>query len=67
MTNFQIQATYQDGVAEHFGIRGFPFWVIVDHHGKIITRLSGSYTEEQFQIILANTLKHDKNAYADHH
>ena len=50
----------QDGVAKHFGIRGFPFWVIVDHHGKIITRLSGSYTEEQFEIILANTLQHDK-------
>ena len=50
----------QDGVAKHFGIRGFPFWVIVDHHGKIITRLSVSYTEEQFEIILANTLQHDK-------
>jgi len=57
----------QDGVAKHFGIRGFPFWVIVDHHGKIITRLSGSYTAEEFQIILANTLQHDKNEYSDHH
>lgn len=57
----------QDGVAKHFGIKGFPFWVLVDHHGKIITRLSGSYTAEQFQIILANTLQHDKNTYINHH
>ena len=24
-------------------------------------------TEEEFQIILANTLQHDKNVYSDHH
>ena len=47
------------GVAQHFGIRGFPFWVLVDSSGKIVTRLSGSYTQEQFEIILSNLIKYD--------
>ena len=51
----------QDGVAQHFGIRGFPFMVLIDNKGKIITRLSGSYNTEQFEIILANTIRHDKS------
>ena len=48
------------GVAQHFGIRGFPFWVLVDSSGKVVTRLSGSYTKEQFEIMLSNLIKYDK-------
>ena len=47
------------GVAQHFGIRGFPFWVLVDSSGKVVTRLSGSYTKEQFEIMLSNLIKYD--------
>ena len=35
--------------------------VLIDNKGKIITRLSGSYNAEQFEIILANTIRHDKS------
>ena len=49
-----------NGVAQHFGIRGFPFWVLIDSNGDIITRLSGSYTKDQFEIILSNLVKYDK-------
>ena len=48
------------GVAQHFGIRGFPFWVLIDSKGDIVTRLSGSYNKEQFEIILSNLNKYDK-------
>ncbi len=51
----------QDGVLQHFGVRGFPYMVLIDNKGKIITRLSGSYNAEQFEIILANTIRHDKS------
>ena len=47
------------GVAQHFGIRGFPFWVLIDSDGDIVTRLSGSYTKDQFEIILSNLEKYD--------
>ena len=49
------------GVAQHFGIRGFPFWVLVDSNGEVVTRLSGSYTQEQFEIILSNLIKYDND------
>ena len=49
-----------NGVAQHFGIRGFPFWVLIDSNGDIVTRLSGSYTKDQFEIILSNLVKYDK-------
>jgi len=49
-----------NGVAQHFGIRGFPFWVLIDSNGEIVTRLSGSYTKDQFEIILSNLDKYDK-------
>ena len=49
-----------NGVAQHFGIRGFPFWVLIDSNGDIVTRLSGSYTKDQFEIILSNLDKYDK-------
>ena len=49
-----------NGVAQHFGIRGFPFWVLIDSNGDIVTRLSGSYTKDQFEIILNNLDKYDK-------
>ena len=49
-----------NGVAEHFGIRGFPFWVLIDSNGDIVTRLSGSYTKDQFEIILSNLDNYDK-------
>ncbi len=49
-----------NGVAQHFGIRGFPFWVLIDSDGEIVTRLSGSYTKDQFEIILSNLDKYDK-------
>ncbi len=49
-----------NGVAQHFGIRGFPFWVLIDSNGEIVTRLSGSYTKDQFEIILSNLVKYDK-------
>ena len=48
------------GVAQHFGIRGFPFWVLIDSNGDIVTRLSGSYTKDQFEIILRNLKNYDK-------
>jgi len=48
------------GVAQHFGIRGFPFWVLIDSNGDIVTRLSGSYTKDQFEIILSNLENYDK-------
>ena len=48
------------GVAQHFGIRGFPFWVLIDSNGDIVTRLSGSYTKDQFEIILRNLENYDK-------
>ena len=49
-----------NGVAQHFGIRGFPFWVLIDSNGDIVTRLSGSYTKDQFEIILSNLDNYDK-------
>ena len=48
------------GVAQHFGIRGFPFWVLIDSNGDIVTRLSGSYTKDQFEIILSNLENYNK-------
>ena len=48
-----------NGVAQHFGIRGFPFWVLIDSEGDVITRLSGSYTKDQFEIILKNLISFD--------
>lgn len=57
----------QDGVANLFGLKGFPFWALVDHHGKIITRLNGSFTAEQFETILLNTLNYDTTEHSDHH
>ena len=57
----------QDGVAKHFGVKGFPFWVLIDHHGKVITRLGGGFTAEEFEGILANTLNYDSVEHADHH
>jgi len=47
------------GVSQHFGVRGFPFWVLIDQNGQVVTRLSGSYTQEQFEIILKNLIKYD--------
>ena len=47
------------GVAQHFGIRGFPFWVLIDSKGNVVTRLSGSYTQDKFEIILSNLIKYD--------
>ena len=49
------------GVAQHFGIRGFPFWVLIDSNGDIVTRLSGSYTKDQFEVILSNLEQYDKD------
>ena len=48
-----------NGVSQHFGVRGFPFWVLVDRNGQVVTRLSGSYTQEQFEIILRNLIQYD--------
>ena len=48
-----------NGVSQHFGVRGFPFWVLVDKNGQVVTRLSGSYTQEQFEIILRNLIQYD--------
>ena len=47
------------GVAQHFGIKGFPFWVLIDSNGEVVTRLSGSYTQDQFEIILSNLIEYD--------
>ena len=48
---------YIDYIAKIFGVTSFPYWVLVDSDNKILTRLSGTFQEEEIDVIVSKMLE----------
>ena len=45
---YQIMSdTSDDAIAKAFGVNAFPYWVLVDSEGKVLSRVKGSLTENE--------------------
>ena len=42
-----ISDTSDDAIAKAFGVNAFPYWVLVDSEGKVLSRVKGSLTENE--------------------
>jgi len=42
-----ISDTSDDSIAKAFGVNAFPYWVLVDSEGKVLSRVKGSLTENE--------------------
>ena len=42
-----ISDTSDDSIAKAFGVNSFPYWVLVDSEGKVLSRVKGSLTENE--------------------
>ena len=49
--------TDSDNIAKIFGVTSFPYWVLVDSDNKILTRLSGTFQEEEIDVIVSKMLE----------
>ncbi|MBM32341.1 MAG: hypothetical protein CL764_05730 [Chloroflexi bacterium] len=49
--------TDSDNIAKIFGVTSFPYWVLVDSDNKILTRLSGTFKEEDIDVIISKILE----------
>ena len=49
--------TDSDNIAKIFGVTSFPYWVLVDSENKILTRLTGTFKEEDIDVIVSKMLE----------
>ena len=49
--------TDSDNIAKIFGVTSFPYWVLVDSDNKILTRLTGTFKEEEIDVIVSKILE----------
>ena len=42
-----VSDTSDDSIAKAFGVNAFPYWVLVDSEGKVVSRVKGSLTENE--------------------
>jgi cytochrome c biogenesis protein CcmG/thiol:disulfide interchange protein DsbE len=42
----------ENGLAQTYGLTGFPYWVVVDADGNVVRRLSGAIGPDQFDALL---------------
>ena len=49
--------TDSDNIAKIFGVTSFPYWVLVDSDNKILTRLTGTFKEEEIDVIVSKMLE----------
>jgi thiol-disulfide isomerase/thioredoxin len=43
-----------DSIATRFGLKAFPYWVVVGADGKVSSRLTGELTSEQLDVLAAS-------------
>ena len=49
--------TDSDNIAKIFGVTSFPYWILVDSDNKILTRLTGTFKEEEIDVIVSKMLE----------
>jgi cytochrome c biogenesis protein CcmG, thiol:disulfide interchange protein DsbE len=54
----EVLVDTEDGrAATGFGLAGFPYWVVVDGDGTVVTRVGGELTDEQLDSLIATAVE----------